>query len=315
VKISRAIVLSAAAGVAVYIAIAAYTGWGNVAAELRLFSWQTAAIACALAAANYLLRFAKWELYLRRLGVRIPLSHSLQIFLSGFSLTVTPGKVGEVLKAYLLRESHGIPMARTAPTVVAERATDLLALVALALVGVGALGGNARVLWAAVALVGALVALASWGRFAHWMIDQVAKLPALGKLAPKLREFYDATAVLLHPTPLLLATLLSIAAWACECVAFWVVLHGFPGAEASLKLCTFIYAAMTIAGALSFLPGGLGVQEGGMVALLVKTAQGVGGATAAAATFITRLCTLWFAVAVGLVALSLGRRPVRLDEL
>jgi uncharacterized membrane protein YbhN (UPF0104 family) len=52
-----------------------------------------------------------------------------------------------------------------------------------------------------------------------------------------------------------------------------------------------------------------------MVALLVKTAQGVGGATAAAATFITRLCTLWFAVAVGLVALSLGRRPVRLDEL
>ena len=46
----------------------------------------------------------------------------------------------------------------------------------------------------------------------------------------------------------------------------------FPGAEASLKLCTFIYAAMTIAGALSFLPGGLGVQEGGMVALLVSTA-------------------------------------------
>jgi len=72
---------------------------------------------------------------------------------------------------------------------------------------------------------------------------------------------------------------------------------------------------MTIAGALSFLPGGLGVQEGGMVALLVQTAQGVGGATAAAATFITRLCTLWFAVAVGLVALSLGRRPDRLDEL
>jgi uncharacterized protein (TIRG00374 family) len=199
--------------------------------------------------------------------------------------------------------------------VVAERATDLLALVALALVGVEALAGNARILWAAVALVGALVALASWGRFAHWLIDLSAKLPAVGRLAPKLREFYDATRVLMHPTPLFLATLLSIAAWACECLAFWVVLHGFPGAHASLKLCTFIYAAMTIAGALSFLPGGLGVQEGGMVALLVSTAHGVGTATAAAATFITRLCTLWFAVAVGLVALSLGRRPVRLDEL
>jgi uncharacterized protein (TIRG00374 family) len=70
---------------------------------------------------------------------------------------------------------------------------------------------------------------------------------------------------------------------------------------------------MTIAGALSFLPGGLGVQEGGMVALLVKTATGVGTATAAAATFITRLCTLWFAVAVGLVALTLVRRRTHVE--
>jgi uncharacterized protein (TIRG00374 family) len=313
-SISRAIVLSAAAGVAVYVAIAAYTGWGKVAAELRQFSFRAAALGFALAAANYLLRFGKWELYLRRLGVRIPLGDSLKIFLSGFSLTVTPGKVGEVLKAYLLRESHGVPMARTAPTVVAERATDLLALVALALVGVEALAGNARILWAAVGLVGALVGLASWGRFAHWLIDLSSRLPMVGRLAPKLREFYDATQVLLHPTPLTLATLLSIAAWACECVAFWVVLRGFPGADAPLQLCTFIYAAMTIAGALSFLPGGLGVQEGGMVALLVSTAHGVGAPTAAAATFVTRLCTLWFAVAVGLIALSLVRR-VDLNEL
>src|SRR5207248_2162695 len=86
-----------------------------------------------------------WELYLRRLGVRIPLRDSFGIFLSGFSLTVTPGKIGEVLKSYLLREVHGVPMARTAPIVIAERLTDLVALAALALVGVGALAGGERV--------------------------------------------------------------------------------------------------------------------------------------------------------------------------
>ena len=43
-----------------------------------------AALGFALAATNYLLRFGKWELYLRRLEVRIPLSDSLKIFLSGF---------------------------------------------------------------------------------------------------------------------------------------------------------------------------------------------------------------------------------------
>jgi uncharacterized protein (TIRG00374 family) len=99
----------------------------------------------------------------------------------------------------------------------------------------------------------------------------------------------------------------------CECVAFWLVLRGFDGAAASLKLCTFIYATMTIAGALSFLPGGLGVQEIGMVKLLIAQAHGVSEPVAAAATFITRLCTLWFAVVVGVIALLIMQRRTRVD--
>jgi glycosyltransferase 2 family protein len=110
---------------------------------------------------------------------------------------------------------------------------------------------------------------------------------------------------------------LSIVAWLCECVAFWLVLRGFSSPEAtvdaSLKLCIFIYATMTIAGALSFLPGGLGVQEIGMVKLLIAQAHGLSEPTAAAATFITRVCTLWFAVIIGVVALVVMQRRARVD--
>ena len=65
----------------------------------------------------------------------MPLFDSLLLFLSGFALTVTPGKVGEVLKSYLLRESFGQPIARTAPIVLAERLTDLIGLLLLTLLG------------------------------------------------------------------------------------------------------------------------------------------------------------------------------------
>jgi uncharacterized protein (TIRG00374 family) len=313
VKLGRTLALGAAGGALFYVAFACYSGLPKVLGSLRAFSLPLAGAALGLAALNYLLRFLKWELYLRRLGVRIPLSDSFGIFLSGFSLTVTPGKVGEVLKAYLLREIHGVPMARTAPTVIAERLTDLIALAALALVGVGALAGGERVAYVALALVAIALACVASERLAHFAIDLVGALPVVGKLAPKLREFYAATATLLAPLPLAAATLLSILAWLCECVAFWIVLRGFPGAEGSLKLCTFIYATMTIAGALSFLPGGLGVQEIGMVKLLVSSARGVTEATAAAATFVTRLCTLWFAVLVGVIALLIMQRRVRVD--
>ena len=312
-KLGRTLALAAAAGALFYVGFAAYSGFNKVVDALEHYAWATAAGALCLAAINYLLRFLKWELYLRRLGVRIPLRDSFGIFLSGFSLTVTPGKVGEVLKSYLLREAHGVPMARTAPIVVAERLTDLVALAAIALVGVGALAGGERVAWVALGLVGVAIAVVASERLAHAVIDLVGAMPGVGKLAPKLREFYGATKELVAPTPLVLATLLSIVAWLCECVAFWLVLRGFDGAAASLKLCAFIYATMTIAGALSFLPGGLGVQEIGMVKLLIAQAHGVSAPVAAAATFITRLCTLWFAVVVGVVALLIMQRRTHVD--
>jgi uncharacterized membrane protein YbhN (UPF0104 family) len=297
----------------VYGGYAAYTGFGRVATELRTFRLGAAAAALALAALNYGLRFAKWELYLRRLDVRVPLAESARIFLSGFALTVTPGKIGEALKAYLLREAHGVPMARTAPTVLAERLTDLIALITLALTGAGALGARGRLsLGVAAAVVLGFIGCVSSRRCSLGALAACERLPGLRRHGKKLREFYGATAVLLEPAPLVQATLLSLVAWTCECVAFYLVLRGFGGG-ASLRLCTFIYAAMTVAGALSFLPGGLGLQEVGMVQLLLTSAHGVTRSAAFAATFVTRVCTLWFAVAVGLAALLWQRRRVSVD--
>jgi uncharacterized protein (TIRG00374 family) len=129
--------------------------------------------------------------------------------------------------------------------------------------------------------------------------------------APKLEEFYRSTAALLRPGPLAVAVVLSVVSWAFECLAFWVIVHGFPGAQIALRAAVFIYATMTVAGALSFLPGGLGVTELGMLELLGKLGTGTDRSVAAAATFVTRACTLWFAVAVGLAALVLFARRTK----
>src|SRR5439155_14494076 len=132
--------------------------------------------------------------------------------------------------------------------------------------------------------------------------------------AHRLDEFHAHTAVLLAPGPLVVASLIATGSWFFECLAFWAVVRGFPGASVGLRAATFIYSTMTVAGALSFLPGGLGVTEAGMLALLVKKFAMARGA-AAAATFVTRAATLWFAVALGLPALLLyaRRKHVNID--
>lgn len=292
------------AGVAIYAGMSIWADAGRVGAALVAFGWGAAAVALALAAANYLVRWVRWEYYLRVLQIAVPRGDSFLVFLAGFALTVTPGKLGEAVKSFLLRDAHAVPIARSAPIVVAERMTDLAGLLVLAMVGAFTFDVDRRFLVAGGALVLAGLMVASIEPLARVALALCARLPGLGHRAPRLDEFYRSTAALLRPAPLAVALVLSVASWFFECLGFWVIVHGFEGAGVTLRAATFIYATMTIAGALSFLPGGLGVTEAGMLTLLGTLGTGLARGPATAATFVTRVCTLWFAVAVGLVALG-----------
>jgi uncharacterized protein (TIRG00374 family) len=307
------ILIGVAAGVALYVGFSVWADARSVGRALAAFSWVAALAAVGLALANYLVRFVRWQYYLRVLGLSVPAGESLLVFLGGFALTVTPGKLGETIKAFLLRESRGIPAARTAPIVIAERFTDLLGLLLLTGVGVMRFEVDRRFLAAGAVLIGLGLLVVSVESVAVFALRLVARVPGVRRFAPKLDEFYRSTATLLRPAPLVVAVLLAVVAWAFECLAFWVIVRGFPGAEIALRAAVFIYATMTVAGALSFLPGGLGVTELGMLELLGKLGTGTGRSVAAAATFVTRACTLWFAVAVGLGALVLFARRTKVS--
>jgi uncharacterized protein (TIRG00374 family) len=302
------VLIGVAAGVAVYVGLSVWADARTVGAALRDFGWGAFATALGLALVNYLVRFGRWQYYLRVLDVKVPVGESFLVFLSGFALTVTPGKLGEAIKALLLRESRGVPAARTAPIVVAERLTDLIGLLVLAAVGAFSFDVDRTFLIVVAGVIALFVAVIAIEPLAQGVIRLIASVPKLARFADKLAEFHRSTARLLRPVPLFGAVVLSAGSWFCECVAFWVIVHGFPGAVLDLHAATFIYAAMTIAGAVSFLPGGLGVTEAGMLALLARFASGAGRGMALAATFLTRLATLWFAVVIGLGALVIFAR-------
>lgn len=322
-KLSRHIAFAVAGAALLYLILTGlYTDGRQVLAGLVAFPLSWLLLGLFLAALNYLFRFFKWHYYLRTLDITVPLYDSALIFVSGFALTVTPGKIGELLKSYLLRESYDIPVERSAPIVLAERLTDLVSLLFLSLLGATiSMTREQRYLVAVgFGMCALLLVCLSFRRLGHGLLDVVGKLPprrVTMALVPRLRTFYDAAYVLLRPLPLLVAVLLSTAAWFFECLAFYYVMRGAE-APVSLLLCTFIYSLMTVAGALAFVPGGLGVTEGGM-ALLLSQLGGVAKPPAVTATLITRVLTLWFAVLLGVVALSLyGRRAavaVDLDAL
>jgi glycosyltransferase 2 family protein len=261
-----------------------------------------------LAGGNYALRVVRWQYYLRHIGVRIPLGESALVFLAGFVMSVTPGKVGEVFKSLLLYETRGTSIARTAPIVIAERLTDLIALVLLISAGALAFEHGISVALSSAILVAAILLLCAYPPLGRFALRLMARLPLLRRFSPKLGEAYEALLEMTRPGPLFVGSALALAAWALECGSLYAIVHGFEGVVMSWDGATFAYAASTLAGAIAMMPGGLGVTEIGMTALL----QALGGASmtpavATAATMLVRVATLWFAVAIGLLALALHR--------
>lgn len=299
--------------IVVVIGGAAYAMVGDVhrvADRLGSFHWLAFGAAIALALGNYVVRFLRWALYLRWQDVTVPTGNSAIVFGAGLSLSITPGKLGELVKSYLLRELHDIPATQTAPIVVAERVTDLVALLVLAIIGVSAYGVQTTVVAAAGGVVGMGLVLLAWPRPTRALIDLATRPRVTERFRDPLHDVYTGLVGLCRPSRLALATLIAIPAWGLECIGFALIVNGFPGAHVDFGLAMMIYAATTIAGALSFLPGGLGVTEGAMTILLVKSAQGVDQPTALDATLLTRLATLWFAVVLGLVFLGVARSRI-----
>lgn len=308
-KLERRVLLGLLLGVAVYAVMAIWADAAAVGDAVLAFHWPWLLAALALSFGNYFLRFLKWQYYLGIVSVRVPRGESFAAFLASFALTVTPGKVGEVVKSYLLKRSRGIPIAVTAPIVVAERLTDLIALLILAFVGLStyAAGVEALVLSSAV-VAGGLVLLATVPAML-WLISRFERIPWIGpRAAPRLRVAYASMRALIGLRPLLVAIALSVVGWGLECLAFDWVIGGFDAGRPALVAATFLYASTTVLGALTFLPGGLGVTEGGLSVGLVQLGLLPTESVAVAATYLIRFATLWFAVVLGVIALGLFRR-------
>jgi uncharacterized protein (TIRG00374 family) len=310
--LTRKIIIAALFGALVFAGLALYGDVSKLRAAARGFSKGAVVLGFTLAACNYALRIARWQYYLQCIGVSVPLGESAVIFLSGFVMSVTPGKVGEVFKSLLLYEARGVSIARTAPIVIAERLTDLIALVLLTALGCLAFEHGVLVALAGAVVVSGMVLVFAYRPLGEAILDFAERFGPIAKIAHRLREAYESLLTMLRPGPLLFGSAFAVCAWGLECAALYTIVHGFPGATLPWDGAVFSYSASTIVGALVMVPGGLGVTEAGMAGLLQK----LGGpamtkAVATAATILVRLATLWFAVGIGVVALAIFRSQRR----
>lgn len=261
---------------------------------------------------NYFFRFLKWQIYLRVLQIKISPLASVLIFLSGFAFAITPAKIGELYRSYLLKTAYNVPFRKAAPIVLMDRVTDLIAMLLIATVGVFVFGYGIWILGGGFALIVVLLVLIASRKISMRVIAGLEKVKFLNKFAQQIKVAWNSSQLMSEVKILFLAVFLSIFAWSAECYGFWLVFQGLNIHSITLLASFFIYAFSMILGALSMIPGGIGIQESSMAGLLILLS--LNKADSVTATLIIRACTLWFAVVIGLISLALFYKLNLKDE-
>jgi uncharacterized protein (TIRG00374 family) len=297
------IVLLSACG---YLAFSLWAGWHEVVAALVRVGFTGTAIALSLSLVNYGMRFVRWQRFLALLGHHVHTPESLRIYIAGFGLTILPGKVGETIRSVFLKH-HGVSYPESLAAFFSDQFSNLISILVLIGLGLWAYPQYQPMVMAllVVIVIGLLVLQqTAWLRAIENFALQ--RLPArLGKLVGHAIEIVLHSGRCFSLPMLLYGMVLGIGAWGAEGVAFYYVVNQLDGGI-SLQTALFIYGLAMVIGALSFFPGGLGGMEATMVALLIL--NHVAQPQAVAATVLIRLATLWFAVGLGIFALSLPER-------
>ncbi len=301
----KGILIGLALGFGVVIVTMLLSDLGELARQALSFPWVLMIPALALRVVNWILRFAKWHFYLGVVGVHgIRLADSAAVFVSGFVLALSPGKLAEALKSVVLKSLTGAPIARTLPVVAAERLSDGLAVIILLAVSIGALAAEEYwpVVFGSLAALALLIAVIQVRPLCLWLLAGAARLPLLRRFAGPLRDFYVSSYEIVRWRNLVIAVGLGMVANFLDGVGVYLILLGLgqPAGMVTFFQALMVISLSVVVGSLSALPGGLGAADFS-IGVTLRAIAGLDVAAAGLATLLARFVQLWWGVIAGMI--------------
>jgi uncharacterized protein (TIRG00374 family) len=316
-SLTRNLIIGLLFGFLVVLGLTLLSDLRAVSQHIFEFQWFLYPLVLGLTLFNYLLRGFKFHYYLRQIGAQsIPIKESFRIFVAGFPLAVTPGKVGEALKGvWIHHKAPEVTVARGVSVVVAERISDGLAVLLLSTLGVIAFPQYWPAFLAVLVILLSIIIVSQIRPLSLWLLELAAKIPLVKRFAPSLLEFYEGSFALFNPVVTFVAVGLGLISWLGEGIGFYIILLGLgvPPSLETAAISIFILSFSTVVGAVSALPGGLGAAEASISGMLILL-LGLDAGTAAAATLLIRFATLWFGVGMGLVVWAFSKDLLGLEN-
>lgn len=282
-----------------------------------LFSWKIIPVLLLLTLLNYVIRALRFYIYLKETKITIDFVKSLWIFMAGLSMTVTPGKTGEIVKAYLLKKNTNVRIPEIIPILIIERVTDGIAMLILGIGGIFLLQSTLLFFLFSTLSVIFFIVLIKKQAIVLKLIAKLEKKYPRFKALEFFNTFFKNASQLLTLRPLIIGVTLGMIAWFMEGASLYILIQQFTQGNSFIDISKslFIFSFSSITAFFVLLPGGVGVAEGSMTYLISRLYE-LSLPQSIFVTILFRFITLWFGVTLGLICLfSLLKKKITTNSI
>tara|TARA_B100001105_G_scaffold253328_1_gene246655 strand:+ start:389 stop:1318 length:930 start_codon:yes stop_codon:yes gene_type:complete len=301
-KFKKSLLLGILGIIAIYAIILIAFDVNIISEKINDFDFQYLPFIIPLIPLTWGVLFLRWNLLLKNSAIDIPLKDNFMIFISGFALGVTPGKVGELIKAQLLKNKFNIPRSKTAPLVIVERFYDFFAIAIISLFGILVFEYSIYIFTILAIGIIIFLTITSSEKLFLKFLQKIEKIKFLRNFSSELPKSFTIIQKSTRGKIFPLSIILSVIFWILDSIIAYLTLLAFGIDIIDYFVLMSIYTSSIILGVISFLPLGIGVVEGSMVGFL--SLNGIEFPLATVIVVFIRFFTRWIGVMAGFLGLK-----------
>ena len=301
-KLDNRLILILIAVVAIYAIFLFISDYNIISEKISNFKINYLPLILLLVSASWVPLIIKWHFLLKNCEIDIPLTKSILVFLSGTAFEITPGQIGALMKSQILKTIYNIPRTKTAPIVLVEKVYDLIGAILASAMGIIILGLDFYLIIIAILVLTIVFFIIYYRPASKLFLKRITKTKFFSKYVENISEFDK---IVQKSTSVKVATiciLLAVTYWFIISTAVYYTLIAFDINIIDYLKALAIYATSALLGAVSLIPGGVGIAEGTIAGLL--TLEGIDISVALVLSVVIRIFTFWFVVVVGFISLK-----------
>ena len=248
-----------------------------------------------------LIKSLRQMLFLRHLGIKIPLKQNTIIYLAGLSMLITPAGLGEMIKSHFLLKKYNQPVSKTIPLVLVERYHDALAILSILIIFsiiTGTTFLTIPLLIIGILLLVSLIVIKSRKLFPMFQ-KVIRKVKIFQALENHSIEFNKSLVSFTSKKIFFSGWVVGMVAWSFDGLGIFLCFQAFE-LDFDFFISALLGLASILIGALTLIPGGVGVTEVSFVQLL--SLYGIESSIASALVLFFRLLSIWYVTCIGFVA-------------